>query len=272
MPKTALQEAMTKAGAVSPQVRLYNRAVELLRGANWNAQIARQSLVDSLQKEPDLLLALFGEAKVSEAALSYLQERVAEARATKTPGGARGRVMNVAHSQVAPASRLQNGEEDKGQRTFDTQKICAPSSPAKRDEDKGRDDADAHSGRAPSSRPFASGEGRNAGDNPVTLAAPARKPALNTALVKAKMASANSIFERSIGGDLKLGDATRIDLVNFRKKTMIAQHTADRLLTEIEWRDDSTPLRDLADEAQVKAILESSYRALDAIGATNHAG
>lgn len=271
MPKTALQEAMTKAGAVSPQVRLYNRAVELLRGANWNAQIARQSLVDSLQKEPDLLLALFGEAKVSEAALSYLQERAAEARPTKTLGGERGHGSGDTHVTPAPASRLQNGE-GRGHHKTGALVKGAPSSPAKRDEDKGRDDADTHSGRAPSSRPFASGEGRNAGDNPVTLAAPARRPVLSSPLVKAKLASANSIFERSIGGDLKLGDATRIDLVNFRKKTMIAQHTADRLLTEIEWRDDSTPLRDLADEAQVKAILESSYRALDAIGATNHAG
>lgn len=268
----ALQEAMKKAGAVSPQVRLYNRAVELLRGANWNAQIARQSLVDSLQKEPDLLLALFGEAKVSEAALSYLQERAAEARLTQTPRERRGHAPVATQVGRAPAPRLPNGEEDKGQRTFDTQKICAPSSPTKRDEDKGHTAAATHWTRAPSSQPFASGEGRAISDTHSEFAAPARKPALNTALVKAKLASANSIFERSIGGDLKLGDATRIDLVNFRKKTMIAQHTADRLLTEIEWRDDNTPLRDLADEAQVKAILESSYRALDAIGATNHAG
>lgn len=267
----ALKEAMTKAGAVSPQVRLYNRAVELLRGANWNAQIARRSLVDSLQKEPDLLLALFGEAKISEAALSYLQERAAEARATKTPGCERGHTSSAAQRTRAPASRLQNGE-GRGQQTFDTQKICAPSSPAKRDEDKGQPVGDTHPMTAPSSHPFASGEGHRGRGTHTGLADPARKPALNTALVKAKMASANSIFERSIGGDLKLGDATRIDLVNFRKKTMIAQHTADRLLTEIEWRDDNTPLRDLASEVQVKAILESSYRALDAIGATNHAG
>lgn len=267
----ALQEALTKAGAVSPQVRLYNRAVELLRGANWNAQIARQSLVDSLQKEPDLLLALFGEAKISEAALSYLQERAAEARTTKTPGGERGRVMNAAHSQVAPASRLQNGE-GRGHHTDDIPGRSAPSSPAKRDEDKGHPGDDTHPARAPSSQLFASGGGHATDDAPSANAAPARKPVLSSPLVKAKLASANSIFERSIGGDLKLGDATRIDLVNFRKKTMIAQHTADRLLTEIEWRDDSTPLRDLANEAQVKAILESSYRALDAIGATNHAG
>lgn len=267
----ALQEALTKAGAVSPQVRLYNRAVELLRGANWNAQIARQSLVDSLQKEPDLLLALFGEAKISEAALSYLQERAAEARTTKTPGGERGHTSSAAQRTRAPASRLQNGE-GRGHYTADIPGGDAPSSPAKRDEDKGHLPIATHPGRAPSSQPFASGEGHTACDAHRAIAAPARKPALNTALVKAKMASANSIFERSIGGDLKLGDATRIDLVNFRKKTMIAQHTADRLLTEIEWRDDYTPLRDLADEVQVKAILESSYRALDAIGATNHAG
>lgn len=267
----ALQEALTKAGAVSPQVRLYNRAVELLRGANWNAQIARQSLVDSLQKEPDLLLALFGEAKISEAALSYLQERAAEARTTKTPGGEGGHWLRAAHVTPAPASRLQNGE-GRGHHKTGAPVKGAPSSPAKRGEDKGQHGTATQGPCAPSSQPFASGGGQAPCGSQIGVAAPARKPALNTALVKAKMASANSIFERSIGGDLKLGDATRIDLVNFRKKTMIAQHTADRLLTEIEWRDDSTPLRDLANEAQVKAILESSYRALDAIGATNHAG
>lgn len=180
-------------------------------------------------------------------------------------------MTRATHPKSAPASRLQNGE-GRGRSSFDAHPRSAPSSPAKRDEDRGHTAAATHWTSAPSSQPFASGGGHATDDAPSANAAPARKPALNTALVKAKLASANSIFERSIGGDLKLGDATRIDLVNFRKKTMIAQHTADRLLTEIEWRDDSTPLRDLANEAQVKAILESSYRALDAIGATNHAG
>src|SRR5690606_38525708 len=115
---------------------------------------------------------------VSEAALSYLQERAAEARTTKTPGGERGHAWRAAHGSNAPASRLQNGE-GRGHHKTGALVKGAPSSPAKRDEDKGHRNADTHPGRAPSSQPFASGGGHApCGSQPPT-ADPARKPALN---------------------------------------------------------------------------------------------
>lgn len=87
---------------------------------------------------------------------------------------------------------------------------------------------------------------------------------------KVRSIAANSIWERSIGGEVKLGTATKSDLRQLGRKSHIVGHSVNRMLTEFSWPDDDkTTLPQVATEDQVRAILESGARSLNALEFTH---
>lgn len=223
-----MKEALDKSGALTPSRRLYLAATKALSTHDKNAARSADAFLDVVEADPALLVEMIGKANIRGAALAYLRRRADEMGYKPTPRERRGHPDVDTLASSAPAPRLLNGEEDKGQMFSDTQPRAA---------------------------------------------APARGPSRQelAAMVKAKEANSTSVFNRRIGGDLTLGEATKFDLMNFKRKTLIASHAADRLLTEVDWPDDHTPLRKVVGEDQVKGILESSYKMLDSLGLTNHA-
>lgn len=142
-------------------------------------------------------------------------------------------------------------------------------SPANSKPESGRTFRDTQSARAAS--PASDGAGQRTSGTRSIIARPAREP--STAQRKAAGAVgkeiAQSIFTQSIGGELTFGTSTRQDWINFKRKGMVIEHVADRMITEIEWPNDTTPLIECAPEAQVRAIRDSGYKMLDALGVTN---
>lgn len=129
-------------------------------------------------------------------------------------------------------------------------------------------------GKATEPLPSAAAPHRDAGGRPKgaeqakpTLP-PAREPnAVQLAAARKVRATASaSIWERSIGGSLKLGTATKFDLRQLARKFRIGEHSINRLLTELNWPDDDkSTLPQVASERQVKDILESGARSLNAL-------
>jgi len=103
-------------------------------------------------------------------------------------------------------------------------------------------------------------------------ARPAREPSTGeiVAMAKAHRLAASSIWNRSIGGELTLGTATRQDLRTLARKFRIGEHQVGRLMTEFAWPDDDkTTLKEIATEDAVRKILESGAQALRAMEMAN---
>jgi hypothetical protein len=80
---------------------------------------------------------------------------------------------------------------------------------------------------------------------------------------KVRKTVAHGFWDRTIGGELRLRSSTKADWINFARKFHIGEHICNRMVTEIAWPDDDkTPLEKVANEKQVKDILESGPRAL----------
>ena len=77
--------------------------------------------------------------------------------------------------------------------------------------------------------------------------------------------ASRSIFKQHLGFDVELGEATKHHWVTARLKGTVMTHVADRMLTEIDWPDDTTPTHKLVSEGQMKQILDSGYSLLGTI-------
>lgn len=96
----------------------------------------------------------------------------------------------------------------------------------------------------------------------VRLAPAATSPTRRAAAI----AVASGIFTRSIGsGTRKVGDVTRFDVIQIKRRGLIDNAIADGLL-DLEWPDDQTPLSKFAAEDDVEAIFRRAYRAFDSLG------
>lgn len=101
---------------------------------------------------------------------------------------------------------------------------------------------------------------------PAPMQRPRRTPAAHAAATKAVE---QAIWDRKLGlFEITLRSATRLDFVNLSRKGLMMGHIADRMLTEIKWPDDTTPLPKVATEAEVKKILDTGYAVLDSLGVT----
>ena len=139
---------------------------------------------------------------------------------------------------------------------------------------KGQTSCDTHIARAgAAAEPDRDGAGRAPYGAQTADARPAREPsaAQRNAMVVARTSVVHSIFDRELGlGGLIVGDATKRDFMNLRKKGLLVTAAADRFLTDIDWPDDDkTPLRKCASETAVKTIFDAAYRSMDAMGITN---
>ena len=103
-------------------------------------------------------------------------------------------------------------------------------------------------------------------DRPVQVPAHRRKqPAARSKIGKyaAVAYAANSIFARQIGSGIKqVGEVTRFDVLQIKRRGLIDSTVADGLL-ELDWPDeDKTPLHQIASEATVAAAFNRAYRVL----------
>jgi hypothetical protein len=76
------------------------------------------------------------------------------------------------------------------------------------------------------------------------------------------VAKSHSVFNVRLGAETTLGDMTRFDAINMRRKTTAFAHILDRTLTEIRWPDDNTPLKACCSEEKAREIYESGYNLL----------
>ena len=99
-----------------------------------------------------------------------------------------------------------------------------------------------------------------------------KRPAAATKISKgAALAYATtSIFARQIGSGIKqVGEVTRFDVLQIKRRGLINSTVADGLL-ELDWPDeDKTVLHQIASEQQVTAVFNRAYKALDALGITH---
>lgn len=82
---------------------------------------------------------------------------------------------------------------------------------------------------------------------------------------KARGVAARSIWDRTIGGEVTLRGSTKHHWQTMVHKSVLIGHVARRMLTEINWPDDVTPLEKVATEKQVEAIFNSGYDALNSV-------
>ena len=88
-------------------------------------------------------------------------------------------------------------------------------------------------------------------------------PAATSPSRRAAAVAAVGIFGRSIGsGTRKVGDVTRFDVLQIKRRGMIDNAIADGLLS-LNWPDDQTPVSEFAAESEVEEIFYRAYRAFD---------
>lgn len=234
----ALEKKLKAAGLDTSGARVYCEAVDRLQKAGANPTRTAPGFIDWLCGECPLLAAIFTKQEIGAAAFRYLKAR-ADEMAGKPAGG--GQRRGDTQHDYAPA------KDGRGQVCADPQERVAPSA-AKRN-----------------------GEGHCGDDTQKSSAPPPRRtPASDAAATRAVE---KSIWDRRIGlFEITLGSACRPDWVNLKRKGLSMGHVADRMLTEIDWPDDTTPLPKVATPEQVEAILRSGAAVLDSLGITRRGG
>src|SRR3546814_10011567 len=78
----------------------------------------------------------------------------------------------------------------------------------------------------------------------------AREPSAadRAAAKSARMMAARSIWDRTIGGEITLRGSTKHHWGVILRKGLVMEHVARRMITELAWPDDVTPLEKVADE------------------------
>lgn len=121
----------------------------------------------------------------------------------------------------------------------------------------------AHKGHPLSASPSSPDRGRKGqptgAEKPTNIVSSATR----TATLKVRQQLVSTIWDRTIGGEVTLRGSTRHHWETMARKATMIGHVARRMLTEIAWPDDVTPLENVATEDQVKAIMNSGYDALE---------
>lgn len=240
---TAMREAIQKAKPeLAAQSRLATSAWRALEKAKGKPEAAIGDFVITLTSGAQLLMALLdiSEDKVRRAAMRYLRERAIDL------GGASLSSSESPHGADRPSDPTESRARLSGS-------------------DSHRTD-DRPDGGDRSSQNHTESQGRR--DRPVAVTAHARAiPRAKTSRAVAMRFATGSIFAREIGSGKKtVGDVTRFDVVNIKRRGLIDSVIADGLL-EFEWPDEQvTTLDKVASEDQVRAVFDRAYRSLDALG------
>jgi hypothetical protein len=88
-------------------------------------------------------------------------------------------------------------------------------------------------------------------------------PKAKSAALKVRQQHASTIWDRSIGGTVTLRGSTKHHWETLLRKGIVTSYVARRVLREVPWPDDVTPLERVASEEQIKAILDSGYGVLE---------
>lgn len=226
---TQLREALTKAGIMMPDQRLRNILAAVPEPRTTDA--AMNALVAS---------------KDVEAALALFDPQVVAARL-------RGKMKEIGACQDRDASQRRS---DRPEATRASLAVGAG---------QGADDRPAGGGPSQDDH-----ERQNRLDRPVPVREHRRTlPAPRTKIGKGALLAyaANSIFARKIGsGQRDVGECTRFDVVQIRRRGLIDQTVADGLLA-LDWPDEQkTPLYKVASETEVKEVFDRAYKVLDSLG------
>lgn len=236
-----LETELRKSGAVTPETEIYNAALGLLQQPGGSPTRALSQFVKWLVQKCPVIPVVFGEQEIGQAAMRYLKSR-ADEMAGKPAGG--GRASAEDPSTSAPAKDASpEGQGSHENKAVDATPGAAGGAGRMSIESQRRD-----------ARPISSRDDRGR-----------FKRTLQTAT--------RSFWDSRIGvADVTLGKSTRLDWVNAKRKGLVVTHVADRILTEIEWPDDETPLPDLADQGRIQEIIASGYRVLDSLDITGQPG
>jgi hypothetical protein len=241
-----LEDQLRRAGVDTDMARLRTAAHDAAVRAKGNAERTMNMLMITVLSDTGLLLAALGLDK------SHVRRELEELVAT-------------AVSDVQGPLR-----ETGSQSSYDSHSRSDPRSPGASDHGGGASQCAFDSHRPndhPTTNPSKVGaasqsrcDSRTSDDRrPVTP-----KPTRISRSAAAATAR-SSVFDVRIGAEMKLGDLTRFDVINAQRKQQVAGHVLSRLLNELRWPDDSTPLKSFCGEAQIKAIYDDGMSRLQPV-------
>ena len=249
-----MKDQMRSAGMVIPRDKL-NAVIDSVRKANPG--LAAQELVPLVQRaaeqDKDCLIAILNAWDWSYDNLT--RQCISD------------RKKELAGNSMADTKKLiaRQGEE-RVKRRDDVKPASVTSSPNDSGDKPGggKRIGDANQPTAPAANAGVSGAGDGKHGRDAKLAsAVSRKASAEAA--RAVSRASRSIFKQRLGFDVELGKATKHHWVTARLKGTVMTHVADRMLTEIDWPDDTTPTEQLVSETQMKQILDSGYSLLGTI-------
>ena len=244
-----MRTALEKAGVETAAARLAALAYKLLKKSDRSPAKAVDGFAEAVVQNFELLRALLSEQEVKSSAYRYLQDRAAEMAGKPAAGGA------SQHDLESHESHDRSSEPTQHRASHG------------RSESQAKDDRPVPDRDRLSQTPI---ESQQADDRPVAVRAHGRgipsklKPA--TALAYAR----TSVFARSFGSGVReLGEVTKFDVIQVKRRGMRDSTIADGLL-ELDWPDDyKAKLHEVASEEQVLAVVARAYKAMNSLGITN---
>ena len=240
-----MEEALAKVGRKGPQARLSDHAAaawdDALGGMKLDAQ--RDEAESSVQLKELAKMALEQDPQNFQAALGLFLGRLSNDAGALTAliGGDKVRVRAGEYLHEVWLEHF--GQKDV--------KVKAHK--------RGLPDRYGGQARGETHVPNAAGGGGQRSRETQMISAPA---AISTSR-RAAAVAAVGIFGRSIGsGTRKVGDVTKFDVLQIKRRGMIDNAIADGLLS-LDWPDDKTPVSAFAAESEVEAIFHRAYLAFD---------
>jgi hypothetical protein len=236
-----MKDQLETAGVDTAAARLAASAYDALKVAKNRPALAADGWVESILADADLVHALMRASRhqLHAAAYAYLVDRSTD-------------MQGIGASQETPVSQKVGDRPDQS------------------------DAGASHAARASQASPDRPGVGATF-EKPVHVREHNRRewggrkkqPAAPTRIsAKAAIAYAStSIFAREIGsGKMRIGDLTKFDVINIKRRGLIDSVIADGLL-ELNWPDDQkTKVHEIASEQQIEATFARAYTVLDSLG------
>lgn len=224
-----MRKAATAAGVDLDETRLRAAAERALEVNAKRPDEAIGPFVRAVTKDMKLLIALIGWEEIHDRAERYLRDQ-------RTESSGASQECCESHVRCDRPAPLSGGES--------------------------LSNADSQCGRDLSAtQQEPSGRSHVADDSHSEFDRPGGSPTSMTRRGAAMVAS--GIWEVEIGGpQRRLGNLTRKDVINAERRATITATACRRLLTEIHWPDNKTPLRAFADAATVQRIRDEAIAAL----------
>lgn len=256
---TELEDKLKAAGVDVDHARLTEIAFAALKRYPVRT-VAERSFATTVLSDAALLVALIGRQEVIQRAAAFVAERAQDMRGGACLKSPEGQSSGDRPSPTDHGGGLSQTASE-GHRGVDQSAApsTGPSGSHAPDESLRKCDP----GSAP---PVPAGRAsHSAVESHGTDDRPASPPPAGTKISRSAataVARSHSVFNIRLGAEITFGNMTRFDAINLKRKSTAFTHILDRVLTEIRWPDDTTPLKDCCTEDMAKQIYESGYALL----------